>query len=153
MCMHTWRILRYTKSDSEPVQSKWLAKGNLERNATHKWFKLPWVCNSLSESTHVSIPTYHTLHLLLNTLFHYFPSCGSSFLQTEDLGSYRSPLVYWLGFGPSPLWLGPQSLAWNWRPASSCCRPRLQATKDWGLSKDQILSYPCCHGILDSNLE
>ena len=125
-CMHTHgRILRYTKYGLWTSQTKWLAKGNPEE-MPHTSNKLPWGCDSvtLSESACLSIHMYCTIFLLRNTC-----SLLSFFVRILFLKSRRArglSLATGLGLGFDALTVStlPQSLARNWRPASSHCRPR-----------------------------
>ena len=114
-------------TDSEPGKSKWLAKGNLE--------EMPHISDlnyhagtTLSLSSPVCLAT-HTLlffFLLINTSLVSLLSVfvGILFCKAEGPGPCHWPLVWWLGFGALTAMTQPQSLARNWNPASSCCRPR-----------------------------
>ena len=70
-------------TDSESDKTRWLSKGNPEKNAPYKWFYLSQVYHSFSEPAHVTIYML-SFSLLPSTLFHYCPSaCINSFIQSQ----------------------------------------------------------------------
>ena len=74
-------ILRYAKYGLRTRQSKMAGERQPGINASYKWFRLPWRCDSLSEPTHVSIhrdPFSSNKHLSCITTSHL---CGNPFLQ------------------------------------------------------------------------
>ena len=124
MCTHG-RILRYTKKCLWTRQTKWLAKGNPEE-IPHISNKLLWGYDSMTHSVSacLSIHMYCTFFFLRNTC-----SLLSFFVRILFMKSQRARVLSLATGLVARIWCShyfylTQSLARNWRPASSDCRPR-----------------------------
>ena len=121
-----WKMRTHTQEDSE-VNQIWTQNRQIKmigqrkhwRSTPYKWFKLQWRHDSLSVHPHACPHVLYSPPSAHFTSFTIFHLCGKSLPQSQRARalSLTTGLV-------ARIQLSLKSLAGNWNPASSCCRPR-----------------------------